>query len=63
MKVYSLRLEPYGDWCIYQDLNDILDEISEFSEDLLPNSKEKLIFSIEEMTQEEFDKLPEFEGW
>ena len=50
-----------GTWCVFNPPISALDDIKDF---LTDGSKgEDCRVEISEMSQEEFDKLPEFTGW
>ena len=68
MKVYKVIADGNGNWCAYSKLDDALDSISfDLEHDIegLEIGEETMSFHIEvgEMTQEEYDELPEFGGW
>jgi hypothetical protein len=59
MKVYKLTHGKMAGSCTFPEngIDEIVDEIS------FANVGEKFEIEVQEMSQEDFDKLPEFEGW
>ena len=65
MMVYRVKNEYLGSDCVWERLEDALEEFNAFfdcgHEDVTePNT---ITLSIEEMTEEQFEALPEFEGY
>lgn len=60
MTVFKLRLEGYSGEMVLTDIKDCLDEIQILS---LEDADQTIIITKTEMSEEEFEKLPEFGGY
>jgi hypothetical protein len=60
MKTYKLETDHGMGYCIYTSLDALLEEIKLFIEE---GDGAEIKVDVVEMTQEEYDELPEFEGW
>lgn len=58
MKVFKVHME--GQWCALTHADDVREELAEI-ENWSPG--ESIRIEVAEMTQQEFDELPEFQGW
>lgn len=61
--VWKTRLNGSGGGCVHDSLNDAMDAVRGLTEDL--HDDERLVVEIErsQMTQADYDALPEFAGY
>ena len=59
IRVYRVTRPDYGgkDWCIFRSWNEIEDELK------YGEPEDQIIVAVLDLTEEELDNLPEFEGW
>ena len=60
MRVYK-STDNNGVSCVFDNENDMLEEVREWIKNAIPG--DTITYVVQEMSREEFEKLPEFEGY
>ena len=60
MRVYK-STDNNGVSCVIDNENDMLEEVREWIKNAIPG--DTITYVVQEMSREEFEKLPEFEGY
>lgn len=61
MKIYKIGIEEGGVWAAWKDEEDVRAELDVHMENA--EKGDKLIVEIDEMSEEEYANLPEFQGF